>query len=147
MSTRCVVCFNDGADDEPQAIIYRHSDGYPSGVGQDVLDFLKHVKVNVPDNRFDDASYLAAKFVVWSADKLNYRCEPTQNYAMVKCADKLEFRGVGVNMQVPSDVDFIYVVRCGMLNTSSGTPQVECYRASDGKLGRRVSPPNVDVEQ
>jgi len=65
MSTRACVHFIQGG--KAEAKIYRHSDGYPEGLGQDLVGFLQELKDNVTDNRFTDAGYLAAKWVVRDA--------------------------------------------------------------------------------
>ena len=71
MSTRCCIEFADEGEDT-WATIYRHSDGYPdgeAGVPADLLKFLMEIKQCVPDNRFSDAFFLSAKFVVWQANE------------------------------------------------------------------------------
>lgn len=40
MSTRAVVNFCDGSKKHIRAKIYRHSDGYPEGLGKDLKEFL-----------------------------------------------------------------------------------------------------------
>jgi len=64
MSTQATVHFQENGKTE--AIIYRHTDGYPEGLGEDLQTFLNEVN-KLKDKRFDDPSYLAAKFVVWQA--------------------------------------------------------------------------------
>ena len=116
MSTRACVHFmqNGGAE----AKIYRHSDGYPEGLGQDLLGFLQELKDNVRDNRFNDAGYLAAKWVV---------CDATMNrhYANGETHD-LNFLGVGVVAEDPTDIEYRYEVLCGDLD-ANGLPKVMMY--------------------
>ncbi len=38
MSTRALIILQDGTDEI--AVVYHHSDGYPTGLGQDILDCL-----------------------------------------------------------------------------------------------------------
>jgi len=109
MSTKATVHFNYG--DKTRAIIYRHSDGYPDGLGKDLERFLDDVsKLN--DTRFRDPSYLAAKFVVWQANEY---------------ADKdnrLNFLSLGVCIDDPGDIEYVYILDC----SSDKRPEVKCKR-------------------
>ena len=102
MSTRATVHFCNIIDDKPvtSAIVYKHEDGDPSGLGEDLKEFLKEVKDNVKDNRFDDPNYLAAKFVVWQANKCHYS------------GHVLNFLGVGVCQEDPGDIEYRYKILC-----------------------------------
>lgn len=101
MSTRATVHFVRAEGYKPDAIIYRHSDGYPSGLGRDLGKFLQEVKGNVRDNRFDDSSYLAAKFVVWQARQ--YTGDNSHF---------LDFLSIGILAEDPGDIEYRYVVVC-----------------------------------
>ena len=116
MSTRACVHFMQYG--EAEARIYRHSDGYPEGLGQDLLDFLRELKANVRDNRFDDAGYLAAKCVVRDAT-MNRR------YANGEAHD-LNFLGVGVVSADPADCEYRYEVMCDDFD-ADGLPKVMVY--------------------
>ena len=114
MSTRATVHFLNG--ESLCAIIYRHPDGYPEGLGQDLEDFFTELEENIQDTRFSDGSYLAAKWVVRDA----------QRYANKYVGDgkwedthRLEFLSVGVVMEDPGDIEFRYLVHCG-----NGRPKV-----------------------
>lgn len=105
MSTRCVINFCHGKD--IIAKVYRHCDGYPKlhpnscGVDEDLNSFFDDVISECHgDNRFDDPSYLAAKFVVWQADKFSHS------------GNKLNFLSVGVLMEDPSDIEYRWFVDC-----------------------------------
>jgi len=103
MSTRATVHFgSQNADGKftKQAIVYRHHDGYPAGLGKDLKTFLEEVKKTCPDTRFYDPCYLAAKFVVWQADQ----------YANKD--NKLDFLSLGVCLEDPSDIEYRYLVIC-----------------------------------
>lgn len=68
MSTRCTINFvwsEDEIGKVPTAKIYRHMDGYPECVIPDLHSFFNHVLNTTRDTRFNDPSYIAAKFVVW----------------------------------------------------------------------------------
>ena len=97
MSTRATVHFRYMGKTE--AIVYRHNDGYPEGLGKDLQDFLDYVKECIPDNRFTDPTYLASKWVVWDA-------------SAHANSSGLDFLGVGVVMQDPCDINYRYYVDC-----------------------------------
>lgn len=107
MSTRATVHFQEGG--ETLAIVYRHYDGQPdnSGLAYDLGRFFKEVQRHTDDTRFNDASYLAAKFVVWQATEY-------------KGNGALDFLGIGVVLEDPEDIAFRYLVACD----SSDTPSV-----------------------
>lgn len=101
MSTRCVVNFCSGKN--IIAKVYRHYDGYPNGdtgMIASLNQFFEDVKKETQDTRFTDPSYLAAKFVVWQANE--YSRKP----------GSLEFSGVGVVLQDPGDIEYIWFVNC-----------------------------------
>jgi len=95
------------------AKIYRHGDGYPDGLGKDLQTFLDHVKATLKDTRFNDASYLAAKWVVWDAGRMakyqSYDCK-TDEYLPV--TNPLNFLSVGIMMEDPGDIEYSYDVIC-----------------------------------
>jgi hypothetical protein len=100
MSTRCSVHFTDEGSDRVQANVYRHYDGDPETAQADLAQFFRDVQAQTPDTRFSDASYLAAKYVVWQAGQ----------YARVP--GELEFTGVGVQVNDPLDIDYVHTVEC-----------------------------------
>lgn len=107
MSTRATIHFED-ANGEVRAIIYRHGDGYPKGLGVDLQTFFGDVQNQTKDTRFNDPSYLAAKWVVWDAQQ----------------AQKLllDFLSVGVVQQDPDDIEYRYRVIC----KDDKRPAVKC---------------------
>jgi len=115
MSTRCNIHFVEG--DRREANIYRHCDGYPdgdSGVIADLQSFFTQVKKECEKDmygcRFEDASYLAAKFIVWQAG---------QNSA----PGSLAFGSLGVMGRDAGDAEYIYTVNCDELD-HNGFPTV-----------------------
>lgn len=115
MSTRCNIHFVEGK--RLDANIYRHCDGYPdtnTGVLADLQSFFKQVKKECTKDmygtRFDDASYFAAKFVVWQAGQ-NAR------------GGSLAFGSLGIVSQDAGDGEYIYTVDCGKLD-HNGFPTV-----------------------
>ena len=110
MSTRCTLHFGYG--DKPAAIIYRHSDGYPDGVLPDLERFFADVEAQTKDTRFDDPTYLAAKFVVWQA---NDYVVAARKYPWRKgeTVHMLDFLSVGVMLRDPGDIEYRYLINCG----------------------------------
>lgn len=96
MSTRATVHFEQGGMTE--AIVYRHSDGYPEGLGEDLKRFFQEVKAHTSDTRFGDPVYLAAKWVV-------YDSQDQERWS-------LNFLGVGIVMRDPGDIEYRYHVEC-----------------------------------
>ena len=99
MSTRATVHFQQGGQTE--AIVYRHGDGYPDGLGKDLEGFLDELVAKVEDTRFDDPPYLAAKWIVWDAIKYGNRG-----------GNFLNFLGVGIVLTDPGDIEYRYLVEC-----------------------------------
>lgn len=122
MGTRTNIHFMDG--ERMVANIYRHYDGYPEGVLPDLQSFFKEVKDNLPDTRFTDAEYLAAKYVTWQAKKnaTKYNGETGKHSP----ADHfLDFLSLGVCIEDHGDIEFIYEVNSdGSLFGDSGFPDV-----------------------
>ena len=103
MSTRCTIHFKHAPSVPTIAIIYRHSDGYTDGehgVLAGLGRFFADVQHQTKDTRFDDPTYLAAKFVVWQAGKHTKKDNP------------LDFLGVGVVTTDPGDIEYRYIVTC-----------------------------------
>ena len=87
---------NFGYDKVTEAIIYCHW-----GTSEaELKDFFKEVEKQTSDTRFDDPSYLAAKFVVWKSQQLNN-------------GNPLDFVSLGVCQESPGDVIKTYHVDCG----------------------------------
>jgi len=124
MSTRATVHFTYDPDGKPDAIVYRHSDGYPEGLGEDLKAFLTDIAANVNDTRFGDPSYLAAKWVVWDVLRGKreaigfYQRMATENLRYVKEVERMqaqhpcEFLGVGIVSEDPGDINYRYTVTC-----------------------------------
>jgi hypothetical protein len=122
MSTRSTTHFVLG--ERPRAIVYRHADGYPSGAGADLLEFLRAVQAQTPDTRFGDPSYLAAKYVVFLAEPfaVDYEWTPDEVKTTPR-ANRLNFNSVGVCLSDPADIEYRYVVDCATrLGPQEGLP-------------------------
>lgn len=141
MSTRCTLHFKSKGDKKPTAIIYRHSDGYPntdSGVRADFKRFIEDVKKqcigNYSRTRFNDPSYLAAKFVVWQANEnvkdhnrlVEMWKKEKLTVATEKYSEPLDFLSLGVCMEDPIDIKYWYEVIC---SDDNKPPKLVCHEA------------------
>lgn len=134
MSTRCSIHFT--YDAETYANVYRHSDGYPAGILPDLNRFFADVEEQCKDApRFNDPSYLAAKFVVWQAGKYARRLNPRT--FKEEPAPPLAFLGVGVQTEDPGDIAYRYRVDCHV-RVNGARPTVSWQRA--GESGWRQGP-------
>lgn len=112
---------------KPECAIYRHWGTTPESGMNGLPAFFDEVE-KLDDTRFNDPSYLAAKFVVWLADQ-------HQN-----SDNKLNFISVGVidsNVYTednPSDIDFFYIVDCDKKSTmNSKWPAVTAISTDENK--------------
>jgi hypothetical protein len=115
VSTRCQILFRESPDDQTPIRIYRHCDGYPDGkhgVPADLARFFAAVRSETLDTRFNDAEYLAAKFVVWQAGE------------NAKAPGSLDFRSLGIAVGPHGDEEFFYRVTCDTTDETE-TPGVE----------------------
>ena len=117
MSTRSTVHFTYGKRTE--AIVYRHSDGYPEGAGADLFNFLDELKANVADTRITDPTYLAAKYVVWLANEF---AQLAKKYDHCGPYHPLNFLSVGVCLRDPGDIEYRYFVDSSRID--SGLPHI-----------------------
>jgi hypothetical protein len=114
MSTRAQIEFTENG--KRLAMLYRHFDGYPTGLGQDLLDFINYVQNKLSDNRFNDPEYLAAKCLVF----------------LLGFPKDLKFLGIGVCNETHGDIDYFYRIECGERN-QDGTPVVSYVNTSDSE--------------
>jgi len=137
MSTRATTHFQ--RQNKTQAIIYRHPDGYPEGLGQDLKDFFQELKTDVRDPRFEDPAYLAAKWVVRDAQRYARHLVHVGDTMDYEPTHPLEFLSVGVTMEDPSDIEFRYIVDCDHRD-KKGLPllYVEGVRYSGEGIERRL---------
>jgi len=98
MSTRATIHWKESKEGKAVAITYRHSDGYPEGLGKDIKDFLNEID-KLPDNRFNDPSYLAARWIVYDS-------------VFKRDTNDLGFTGVGIVNEDPGDIEYRYEVIC-----------------------------------
>lgn len=110
MSTRATVHFRRKGT--TRAIVYRHCDGYPEGLGADLKAFLEEPS---SDPRFDSPTFLAARFVVWQETR-------SPGY------------GIGLVLNDPHDIEYRYLVECDGL----GIPEVKVQSCKQ-RLARFVA--------
>jgi len=91
------------------ANIYVDWDG--DSAGESLRFFFKELKKNVSDNRFKDAEYLAARFLVWNTGDP----ESPKHY--------LDFLGIAPCIEDHGDIEYIYEVNCNA-HDSDGFPIV-----------------------
>jgi hypothetical protein len=119
VSTRATVHF-EWPDGRCAAVVYRHSDGYPKGLGKDLRQFLREVEEQtsgtLAGTRFDDPSYLAARWVVWDAAHHASGDRP------------LALLGVGVVLKDPPDIEYRYHIICvaDACEQFGGVPRIRC---------------------
>jgi hypothetical protein len=109
---------NWGDDVRTEAIVYRHWDGYPEVAGADVLRFFEQVRAQTQDTRFDDPSYLAARYVVFLADIF-------RDAGAFSSGKMLDFISVGIVQDDPGDIEYRYIVNCSERD-DDGNPIVTC---------------------
>ncbi len=143
MSTRATVHFIGGKDktEKPTAIAYRHGDGNPEALGKDLFSFFKKVKAQCGDfiggTRFNDASYLAAKWIVYDAvemAEMNYGIENRHDNNKKACAGDirlLRFSSVGIVDSDPGDIDYRYLVMCDGSYANKKFPKVICQQVGE----------------
>ena len=153
MSTRCQIMFHYGVDDTAvSALLYRHSDGYPDsehGVLADLDRFFDDLEANVPDNRFNDPCYLAAKLLVWFVNRHQesmltmYKAwakdsKDGDDYAAKKLKEfghPCDFLGHGIDMCLHGDIEFLYHIHCHE-GWSAGRPLVTWEFVTDETMKR-----------
>lgn len=120
MSTKATIHFHFKDNERSEAIIYRHWRGDPETVLSDLERFFADVKEQTLDTRFDDPSYLAAKYVVWQAHENARRYDGEKHVPTTM----LDFSSVGVCTQDPVDIAYRYHVRCDSNRLPEATPEV-----------------------
>lgn len=100
MATRSNLHFKN--DDYLGANIYVHYDGYPENRVPELYRFFNAVKEQCNDTRFNDSSYLAAKFIVWYS---------MQQVSDAECSP-LDFLGIGPAVEDSGDIEYRYTIDC-----------------------------------
>jgi len=109
MTTRAVVKFQWRG--ETDAIIYKHCDGYPEGLGSLLLRFIEEVRHSQQRNFLDGPGGMAARLC-----------------AFLLKADPGEV--VEVCMKPPGDEEFTYIIECKGASFQK-PPTVTCWRPDE----------------
>ncbi len=112
MSTRSTIHFHYSESAKASSIIYRHSDGYPEAMGPDLNRFLDELQASIPDNRFTDPCYLAAKYVVWQAKEYAQNYDFSKNPVEKVPSHYLDFLSVGIMLVDPDDIEYRWHIYC-----------------------------------
>jgi hypothetical protein len=114
MSTRSQWSFREKG--KQIAIIYKHSDGYPDGEHGGFALWTRFTNKIMQDaalgyygHRFDDAEYLAARFVY-------FLCRWENGH------ENLNTSGVGIGNELHGDIEYLYEIDCD----SSLVPVLRC---------------------
>ena len=111
MSTRCQIGFYGNAKevqlDKPEALIYRHSDGYPEGVLPDILPFLK---IFNEVRGLADAEYASARTLQYLTNLADEHYEKfKQNFQSV--IQEPNFSGYGICLHgFHGDIEYYYAI-------------------------------------
>jgi hypothetical protein len=132
MSTRSVITFVRRKDDKRGSAIYKHYDGYPSNMLPLFDGFFDLVeKQSKTDTRFDDPSYLAARFVAYASQ------EPGAGL-------RVNFTGFGiVNAGDECGQSYDYVIVCAEREKRPEVWWRKCY-GSDEELRQGPEPEDDD---
>src|SRR5256885_6653445 len=114
MSTRCQIEFRSG---NVRRTVYRHSDGYPEAVIEDLLAFLAW------SVRGSDVEYVAANFLFWSKHDSG--------------SEQLGF-GICANDELHDDIEYYYVVRYDAGACTISAHEIE-HDGAEVRVGRLVA--------
>ena len=106
MSTRCQIAFYQAEPKDLnkfESLIYRHSDGYPTGVLPDILPFLK---LWVKNRGIEDIEYCSARLL----QKLCNEYDKGMN-------EMYEGKtGYGICVELHGDIEYLYAVYPNKVN-------------------------------
>lgn len=122
MSTRSTVHFLNDFSDKPEAIVFRHTDGYPESMHPSLQAFFRMLEEECSDKRFDDASMLAARWVVFLG-RLFANDNHWRKYQGFENDHPLDFLSVRVLHADTPDIEYRYIVDCAQHN-ARGMPLV-----------------------
>jgi hypothetical protein len=131
VSTRCTTHFHsDYGRNEVEAIVFRHTDGYPKEAGADLLKFFDAIEAQAPhDTRFDDASMLAARYVVFLSRMFTRTYTGGGEWENYGNERPLDFISVRVLQEDTADTEYVYHVYC----KEGGRPKVTVDNLNTGE--------------
>lgn len=107
MSTRCQIGFYENEDIElnnPDVLVYKHSDGYPEGIMPMLVKFLRK---NGAIGRRTDTEYLSAWFLYFLIKEHVKEMTP---FAKKYNKDPEDFLGHGISDGFHGDIEYFYAV-------------------------------------
>lgn len=113
MSTRCqIAVYDDGkALEDYEALLYRHSDGYPSGVLPDIMPFLSWWSKG---RGIVDTEYVAARLLQYLCNRHDEQTkEAAKVYEHVKHEYHVDFTGTlghGICKVFHWDIKYFYAI-------------------------------------
>lgn len=111
MSTRCQIGFYGGAKvviGKPEALVYRHSDGYPSGVLPDIMPFLAWW---AKGRGISDIEYVSARLLQYLCNEYDGR--GSQWASEEEKASVKQFTGTlghGISANFHGDIEYVYAI-------------------------------------
>ena len=115
MSTRCQIGFYESKDskiEDPKALIYRHSDGYPGdlpkeeyGVLQDIVPFLRWFK---KARGINDTEYVAARLLQWLCNQYDGFVQMTAPRSFEEDKAFTGLLGHGICKEFHIDIEYYY---------------------------------------
>ena len=103
MSTRCQIGFYSKKNvpiENFSILLYRHSDGYPEDVLDDIIPFLKWWKKN---RGISDIEYCSAR-------TLQYLCNTYDKNYKTNKKDKTGIVGYGISNKLHTDIEYFYYI-------------------------------------
>jgi len=112
MSTRAQIGFYDTDDHKISgwdALVYKHSDGYPEGVLPLLQDFCRMFNKNrgLSDSEYAAARYVTALCNQREKDLMEWRKESPHAFPK---GDKPDLLGVGISKDFHGDIEYFYAV-------------------------------------
>lgn len=125
MSTRSQIAFYESPEaklEEPEALLYRHSDGYPSGVLPDIMPFLEWW---AQGRGISDIEYCSARLLQWLTNQydkgsMDFNRDwikkglDTSGRLKQELAEAEKFTGTlghGICKQFHGDIEYLYAIQ------------------------------------
>lgn len=146
MSTRCQIAFTSAETnlDTPEALLYRHSDGYPSGVLPEMMPFLNWWAGarGINDIQYCSArllQYLANMYdgytIKWAKERLEKYKGDESKRSIDEIAETEKFTGTlgyGICNAYQWDIEYVYEI------TKEGVNVYETSYSGKGKMSEHV---------
>ena len=106
MSTRAQIAVYQAPESKLpnfEALLYRHSDGYPSGVLPDIMPFLAFWKKN---RGMDDVEYLSARLLQYLCNEYDGMMEELEKGKKIYTG----ILGNGISKDFHGDIEYLYAI-------------------------------------